>query len=300
MTSRAAIKQGFSLARRGRAAVWVLFLANLGLAALAALPIYRGILQFTGQSLMSQELLRGLPIDWLTDFSLNSPGSFDRYAAVIAVFGLLSIPVNTILAGGVLGRLRNLDTPFSLGEFVRDTCRYAWRLIRLMILGLICYWIVFRLLNQSLGNLIDKWTYDWQSDRADFWVRLGASLLLLFGLGFVNLIIDYARVRLVMEDGSSAAGAFLCSLGFCLTRLRRAVTVYALPTLCGLALLGLYRLAVPWSLINASVAEAGWTQYRGPLLVALLFIFQQVVMFGRYWFRVATWASEWSYYSGSK
>ena len=300
MTSRAAIKQGFSLARRGRAAVWVLFLANLGLAALAALPIYRGILQFTGQSLMSQELLRGLPIDWLTDFSLNSPGSFARYAAVIAVFGLLSIPVNTILAGGVLGRLRNLDTPFSLGEFVRDTCRYAWRLVRLMILGLICYWIVFRLLNQGLGNVIDKWTYDWQSDRADFWVRLGASLLLLLGLGFVNLIIDYARVKLVMEDGSSAAGAFLCSLGFCLTRFRRAVTVYALPTLCGIALLGLYRLVVPWSLINAPVAEAGWTQYRGPLLVALLFIVQQVVIFGRYWFRVATWASEWSYYSGSK
>jgi len=300
MTSRAAIQQGFSLARRGRGAVWVLFLANLGLATLAALPIYRGILQFTGQSLMSQELLRGLPTDWLTDFSLNSPGSLGRYAAVIALVGLLSIPVNTILAGGVLGRLRNPDAPFSLGEFFRDTWRYAWRLIRLMILGLLCYWVVFRLLHQSLGNVIDKWTYDWQSDRADFWVRLGAALLLLLGVGLVNLILDYARVKLVMEDGSSAAGAFLSSLGFCLTRFRRAVTVYALPALCGLALLGLYRLVVPWSLINAPVAEAGWTQYRGPILVALLFLGQQVVMFGRYWFRVATWASEWSYYSGSK
>jgi hypothetical protein len=300
MTTRAAITQGLSLARRGRGAVWVLFLTNLGLAALAALPIYRGILQFTGYSLMSQELLRGLPTDWLTDFSLNSPGSLGRYAAVIAFVGLLSIPVNTVLAGGVLGRLRNLDTPFSLGEFFRDTCRYAWRLIRLMILGLICYWIVFRLLNQSLGNLLDKWTYDWQSDRADFWVRLGAALLLLLGLGFVNLILDYARVKLVMEDGSSAAWAFVSSLGFCLARFRRAVTVYALPTLCGLALLGFYRLVVPWSVINAPVAEAGWTQYRGPILVALLFIVQQVVMFGRYWFRVATWAGEWSYYSGSR
>jgi hypothetical protein len=300
MTSRAAITQGLSMARRGRGTVWVLFLTNLGLAALAALPIYRGILQFTGYSLMSQELLRGLPTDWLTDFAFNSPGSLGRYAAVIALVGLFSIPVNTILAGGVLGRLRNLDVPFSLGEFFRDTCRYAWRLIRLMILGLICYWIVFRLLNQGLGSLLDKWTYDWQSDRADFWVRLGAALLLLLGLGFVNLILDYARVKLVMEDGSSAAWAFVSSLGFCLARFRRAVTVYALPMLCGLALLGLYRLVVPWSVINAPVAEAGWTQYRGPILVASLFIVQQAVMFGRYWFRVATWAGEWSYYSGSR
>jgi hypothetical protein len=300
MTSRAALKQGFSLARRGRAAIWVLFLVNLGLAALAALPIYHGILQFTGQSLMSQELLRGLPTDWLTDFSLNSPGSLSRYAAVIAVAGLLSIAVNTVLAGGVLARLRKADTPFSLAEFFRDTCHYAWRLIRLMILGLICYWVVFRLLNQGLDNVLDKWTYDWQSDRTVFAVRLVAAALLLLGLGFVNLIIDYARLKLVMEEGSSAAGAFLSSLGFCLRRFRRAVTVYALPTLCGLALLVLYRLIVPWSLINAPVAETGWTQYRGPLLVALLFIVQQVVIFGRYWFRVATWASEWSYYSGSR
>jgi len=290
MTSRAALKQGFSLARRGRAAIWVLFLVNLGLAALAALPIYHGILQFTGQSLMSQELLRGLPTDWLTDFSLNSPGSLSRYAAVIAVAGLLSIAVNTVLAGGVL----------SLAEFFRDTCHYAWRLIRLMILGLICYWVVFRLLNQGLDNVLDKWTYDWQSDRTVFAVRLVAAALLLLGLGFVNLIIDYARLKLVMEEGSSAAGAFLSSLGFCLRRFRRAVTVYALPTLCGLALLVFYRLIVPWSLINAPVAQTGWTQYRGPLLVALLFIVQQVVIFGRYWFRVATWASEWSYYSGSR
>jgi hypothetical protein len=300
MTSSAAIKQGFSLVRRDRGPVWVLFLVNLGLAALAALPIYRGILQFAGYSLMSQELLRGLPTDWLTDFFLNSPGSLSRYAAVIALVGLLSIPVNTVLAGGVIGRLRRLDAPFSLGDFSRDTCRYAWRLIRLMILGLICYWIVFRLLHQGLGNLLDKWTYDWQSDRAVFWVRLGAALLLVLGLGFVNLIVDYARVRLIMEDGSSAAWAFVSSLGFCLRRFRRAATVYALPALCGLALLGLYRLVIPWSVINAPLAEAGWTQYRGPILVALLFLVQQIVMFGRYWFRVATWVSEWAYYSGSK
>ncbi len=33
---------------------------------------------------------------------------------------------------------------------------------------------------------------------------------------------------------------------------------------------------------------------REPLALALLFFAQQAIMFGRYWFRVATWASEWS------
>lgn len=73
MTSGSAIKQGFSLAMRVRSVVWILLIVNLGLAALAGLPIYRGILRFTGFSLMSQTLSSSLSIDWLTDFAVNSP-----------------------------------------------------------------------------------------------------------------------------------------------------------------------------------------------------------------------------------
>ena len=300
MTVGAALKQGFGMTRRGRSAVWVLLLANLGLAALAALPIYGGILRFAGHSLMSQKLGVGFPVDWLIDFAANSRGSLERYAEMIALVGLVSIPVNSILAGGVLGRLRELEGPFSLGNFSRDTVRYAGRLIRLMLLGLVCYWAVFRIAHQGLGGRLDQWTVAWQDDRLVFLVHLGAGLLLLIGLGFVNFIMDYARVKLVMEDGSSAMGAFVASLGFCLGRFRRAVAVYALPALGGLALLGLYWLLVPWPLVNRAGPGGPEVPYREFLPVALLFVGQQVVMFGRYWFRVAAWASEWSYYSGSR
>ena len=126
MTVGAVLKQGFSLARRFRSVVWIIFLVNLGLAALAALPIYGGILRFTGHSLMSQTLLYGFSSEWLTDFNFNNPGSLDRYAALIGFVGLLAIPVNTLLAGGVLGRLRRPPGQISsLGDFFHDTSRFA-------------------------------------------------------------------------------------------------------------------------------------------------------------------------------
>ena len=50
MTSRTAIWKGLGLARRAGTGVRILFFANLGLAALAAYPIYRGVLAFTGHS----------------------------------------------------------------------------------------------------------------------------------------------------------------------------------------------------------------------------------------------------------
>ena len=300
MTAGTALKQGFIAARRAGGAVWVLFLVNLGLAALAAYPIYRGILNFGGHSLMSQELARGFPTDWMTDFNFNSPRSLERYGMVFAFMGILSMIVNSVLAGGVLARFREPNLPRGLGDFCRDVARYSWRMVRLMILGLICYWIIFRLLNQSLGDLVGKWTRDLIDDRAVFWAHLGVVLLVMAGLVFVNLVVDYARVKLILDDEYSAAGAFLSSLGFSIARLRKALVVYALPSLCGLLLLGVYRLVTPWSTINASLGGSGGWHYREPLTLALLFVGQQIIMFGRYWFRVATWASEWSYFSGSR
>jgi hypothetical protein len=298
MTAGAAIKQGFGLARRAATAVWVLFVVNLALAALAGLPIYRGVVRFTGHSLIGQELLRGFSTDWLTDFRLNSPGSLERYAGVIAYVGLLSILVNAVLAGGALARFRDPALPQRLGDFARAAGRYAWRMVRLMILGLIGYWIVFRLLNQGLSDIVTKWTREAMDDRPVFVARLLVGILTVAGLISVNLVMDYARVKLVLEDETSAAVAFLGSLGFSLRRLRKALTVYAIPSLLGIALLVFYRLVLPWGLINASLAETAGRRYREPLVLALLFIGQQVIMFGRYWFRVATWGGEWSYYSG--
>jgi hypothetical protein len=119
---------------------------------------------------------------------------------------------------------------------------------------------------------------------------------LFLGLAWVNVVIDYARVKLVMDEGSNFVEAFFASLGFCLGRLRRAATVCLVPSCFGVGLLALYRLLTPWSQINTYLADPRGTRWLEPLTLAALFILQQAIMLGRYWFRVATWASEWSYF----
>jgi hypothetical protein len=298
MSIASSVRQGLSITRRSGSAVWILFLANLAIAALAGYPIYRGIQRFTATSLMGRELARGFPVDWLTDFAVNSRGSFDRYAMLIVCMGFVSLVLNSILAGGVLARFKAPELKYSLADFFRHTGRLAWRLLRLLVIGLICYWIVFKLLNEMLGQWVDRSTGNWGDDRSVFCARLAVSLLVVGGLGFVNLVMDYARVRLVLEEGTGAIQAFLASLGFSLGRLRNAIGVYVVPSFIGLALLGVYRLLLPWGSINANIA--GGSHIRESLALASLLVVQQLVMFARYWFRVATWASEWSYYSSTR
>ncbi len=71
-----------------------------------------------------------------------------------------------------------------------------------------------------------------------------------------------------------------------------------MPSLFGLALLGVYRLLFPWEFINATIA--GGPHIRELLALAGLFVVQQAVMFGRYWFRVAASASELCSYSSTR
>jgi len=300
VSARTAVRQGLRLARRTWPAVWVLFAANLLLAAVAALPIYHGMLNFTSHSLMSRKLLTGFPVDWLTDFSFNNRGAFERYAQVIMVMGLMALPVNAVLAGGILARFQRRQERFRLGAFFRDCGRYAWRMLWLMLIALVAYWAVFRYLYTGLGGFVDHATLYWMNDRSAYVVHLGAGLLVLLSLAFVNLVIDFARVRIVFGEGSGFVQAFLASLGFCIGRLPKAILVYAIPSLCGLALLGIYRLVMPWHMIHAVLGDSGGSSDGALLVLGLLFIGQQLVMFGRYWFRVATWASEWSFFASTR
>jgi hypothetical protein len=290
-----AVRQGWALARRSGWAVGVLFAANLGLAALAALPIYQGIESFTSHSVVGRELGRGFSTDWLVDFAFNNPGSFGHYATVILAVGLVSMSLNSILAGGVLSHFRTPDQKCSLGDFLRGVGRYFWRMAGLLVIGLICYWIVFKLVHEELGGWVEHQTDGWTDDRTVFATRLALLLLLLLSLGFVNLVMDYARVRLVLEEGTGVIHAFLASLGFSLGCLGKAAGVYLVPSACGLALLGVYRLVFPWALVNANAG--GGAEVRFTLALAGMFLAQQLVMIGRYWFRVATWGGEWALYA---
>jgi len=287
LTPLAAIREGFRQTRRVRGAIWILFWLNFGLAAIAGLPIYAGILRFTGHSLTNETLSQSSSVEWLTDFSINSPGSLTRYATVIGLMGLISMVVNAVLTGGVLGAFRLPQPEFSLQSFFHDAGRYCWRLLRLWLIGLVCYWIVFRVLHQALGNLVDRWSRDQPDGRPVFWVQLGATALLVVALAFVNLLMDYARVSLVMKDSPSAVSALRASLTFFATGLRQAMAVYAIPTLVSVALAGIY------------LAVAPWQESDRPWMLVLLFAAQQVLMFARYWLRVVTWASEWFYYGGA-
>jgi hypothetical protein len=95
-------------------------------------------------------------------------------------------------------------------------------------------------------------------------VVFGAALL------FVNLIVDYAKIRMVVEDRRSALGALTAAIRFIARQPGAAIGLYLFNTIAFLVVLVLYRVAAP--------GAAGGTLAWIALLIGQLYIVLRVVV----------------------
>jgi hypothetical protein len=151
----------------------------------------------------------------------------------------------TFFSGGVLDRFARQRRLYAWGFF--GACGgYFFRLLRLGLVGLGAYALLFGVLHGWLfEDLYGRLIRDLTSERTAAALRL--VLYLLFGalLLIVNIILDYARVRLVVEDRRSAIGALTAGARFAGRHAGGVILLYGLNSLLFLLLASAYALAAP-------------------------------------------------------
>jgi hypothetical protein len=107
----------------------------------------------------------------------------------------------------------------------------------------------------------------------------------LFGalLLAVNLVVDFAKVRLVVEDRRSAIWALAASLGFIARHPARALGLYAVNSVTFLAVLGVWALLAPGAGGGGAAIwlgfAAGQLYVLARLLLKLQFAASEVALF---------------------
>ena len=183
----------------------------------------------------------------------------------------------TFLAGGILDRLaRQQETG---GSAFFATCRHHfWPLARLAALAGALYWFL-------LGGL-----YPWLLDGlfgaparlptvpADG-ASLRSALYVMFGAGVagVGLLVDYARVRAVVEDRRSMVGALLAALRFVRRRPAAVVGLWLMNAALAAATLAAWTLAAPGP---GAVSPAMRAAFLGGQLCIAAQLFAQLVAWG--------------------
>jgi hypothetical protein len=264
---------------------------------LLALPLaitLRGMLaDHLGASLAGETAATSVNFDWWNEFLAQAAGIGQTFVPAILGFAAVvknisavadadSLPtviasavtahlvVSVFLLGGVLDRLAR-DHAIGAHGFFAACGVFFFRFLRLGVLAAAIYWLLFVRLHPLLfDTLFTELTRDVTVERTAFGYRIG--LYVLFGalIMLVNLIFDYAKIRMVVEDRRSAIGALNASVRFIARQPGAAAGLYVLNSLVFALVLGFYAIAAPG-------AAGGWYALLG-LLVGQLYIALRVIV----------------------
>ncbi|MGE3404826.1 MAG: hypothetical protein AB7K63_19730 [Vicinamibacterales bacterium] len=246
---------------------------------LLALPLavaMRGAIEtHLGRSVVAAAVADGVDNDWWQEFAQSAAPregvpyelattltpSVIGFAAVLEnISGLVEArqPVTPVaaalaaymlgwlfLSGGILDRYAR-QRPTRAHGFFAACGVYFFRFLRLGIIAGLAYWLLFTYAGEWLiADLFADINRDLGSERtAMLWAfALYGTLGLL--LLIVNLVIDYAKVRAVVEDRRSMLFALIAAIGFIARNPGRVIGLYALNALAFLLLLAVWMLVAP-------------------------------------------------------
>lgn len=290
--------------RVGRASWLVvgLWLSTLLLVLPLAAVLHQMIAGHLGASLMADQAARGVNFDWWNEFLAQAGGIGQTFVPAIigfaaamknlsdladartlvpALAGVVGIQVvlSIFLAGGILDRLAR-DRRIGAHAFFAACGAWFWRFLRLGVLGGAVYLLLFGVVHPwFFDTLYPRWTRDISVERTAFAYRLGLYLVFAALVCAVNLLMDYAKIRAVVEDRRSMIGSLVAGARFVGRHPRQTVGLYTLNLLAWLVVVAVYFLVAPDQGGGLLAFAIGQLYIVLRVMVRLQFVASQVALF---------------------
>lgn len=211
----------------------------------------------------------------------NLSGLLDNAPLAATITGVTAawLLLWSFLSGGVLDRLAR-DRRTGAHGFFAACGAHFWRFLRLGVFAVLAYAFLFGWLHGWIFDAVyPKLTADTTVERTAFAVRLAGYVIFALPLILFNLLFDYARIRIVVEDRRSAIGALVAAFRFVRRHFGGVALLYALNALAFLLLIALYALLSPGAPRDGA---ALWL----PLLLG------QAYIVGRHYLKLLFYASQ--------
>jgi hypothetical protein len=301
--------KGFKNTGKSARMIILLLVINLAFSLVLAVPMYHSLKDSFGNSLSSEQMAEGFDYLWWEEYRDDAQGLEKTFTpsivgkgailnnlegliqlrvfdlpSVLLIFGLLYIILHTFLAGGILSVFRKGDAKFSLRDFSQGAGSFFFRFFFLMLLSWIFFLIIGQGVKGGLDSILDGVRETAFSEVTPFYWGLAFSAVVLFLFLFIQMVFDYGRIKVVLEDGpnvlKSAAGAF----GFVFRHLGSTLGLFYLLMLVQIAFTLIY------ILIQGIIPLSSF------LGVTVAFLFQQIFIFGLIWIRCWLYSSQMELY----
>lgn len=290
---------------RVKRAPWLIIGVWLG-TVLVALPfaimLQALIGQHLGGSLAATTALDGVDYDWWNEFLAQTSGVGVSFVPAILGFAAVmknlstvldgaSLPVtiavavsahtllSLFLAGGVLDRLAR-DRAVGAAAFFSACGVYFVRFLRLAIVVTAVYWMLLVPYHAWLfDDVYVRVTENLVNERTAFFYRVALYKAFLAPVLLVNLIVDYTKVRAVVEDRRSMLSALVAGWRFVRRHPLAAIGLYLLDMLLFAAVLGFYYLLAPGAANDPLAFFVGQLFIVLRVIVRLQFAASQIALF---------------------
>jgi hypothetical protein len=270
-------------ARRPRLAL-MLWAWNLAIAAIVTAPVWRWWTDALSHAPAADGLLDGLDLAILaelTRYDRTSVWSLVRSSLGAGI--LAALVTNALVVGGVLEVLLTDDARSFMHRFFRGAGHFFWRFLRMLVMSVVAGLIALIATGAVVGRMVRPLAAStWEPG----WVLAAFIQLVILGLVVLwfYLALDYARIRVALDDSRLTLRAWLGSLGFVC---RRFFGTYAITTVIALLLLVLAGLYLGYCEVIPAKTRAA---------ILLMLIVQQAFMIVRSGVRVAHLGAEVEYY----
>jgi hypothetical protein len=226
------------------------------------------IAEHLGSSLAADSAASGVNFGWWREFSAQAAGLGTTLVPSIAGFGAVLNDLSgfldrtplaativgvtaawmvlwSFLSGGIIDRFARARRTRAQGFFAACGVHFG-RLVRLGVIAFVVYALLFLYVHTWIFDDAYEWLIrDVTVERTAFMFRITGYVIFGALLVVVNIVFDYARIRIVVEDRRSAIGAVVAALRFVRRHFARVLGLYGLNALAFLILIAVYALVVP-------------------------------------------------------
>jgi len=287
----------------------LLLVINFVFSLILAVPMYHSLKDSFGNSLVGERMAKGFDYLWWEEYRDEARGLETTFTPsiigkgailnnlegliqlrvfdlppVVLIFGILYIILHTFLAGGILSIFRKGEFKFSMKAFFKGAGSHFFRFFLLMLFSGVFFLIIGQGVKMGFDSILESVQDSAFSEITPFYLGLVFSAVLFFLFLFVQMVFDYGRIKIILEDSpnvlESTAGAF----GFVFRHLGSTLGLFYLLFLVQILFTLFY------ILIQGIIPQSSF------LGVALAFLFQQIFIFGLIGIRCWLYSSQMELY----
>lgn len=297
MTISQAISSGLRATWRAKWMVLIFFACNLLFAAAVAAPMHKAIADHLGASMTGQQMAHGFDWSWLMEFQIAYAPFLESFSIAIVYSSILFLALNAVLSAGAFeiytqhqrAEHSAIASPgWDLHAFGRGMGKYFLRFARLVLVATVFYFVAFWFWNGPVANGLDRLFVNSAVERWHFYLNWLRVALLIFSVVVINLVVDYAKADIVIDEHRSSLAALGHAAGFAWARFGRVLAIYlSLAVLTGIA-------------IFVYSAFARFFPQSSVATIFIWFVVAQILLCLRWTLRLASWGATVAYYASHR